>query len=191
MLYLIGGASRVGKGVLAERLLQEHRIPRFSLDYFTSAFRERPDLGIRHEDPTEGRAKALWPFVKPMLRNIAEEEPHYCVDGAVLLPDMVAEIMAEYPGEIRACFMGYPSISPERKRAEIREHGNTINNWLREASDEEVLKLVRDMIISSQSLHADCERLGLSFFDISRDFDAVIDQALTSMVGGDRLPNQP
>ncbi len=37
MLYIIGGAARAGKTMIARRMLVENNIPCFCVDYFVSA----------------------------------------------------------------------------------------------------------------------------------------------------------
>ncbi len=53
MLYVIGGAARAGKTLLAQRLFRNHRTPYFCVDYFVSALQHRaPELGIIGESPS-------------------------------------------------------------------------------------------------------------------------------------------
>ena len=64
MLYLIGGASRAGKSMLARRLLVEHGVPGFPLDAFMMAAERLPGHGfaVQSGDSAYQRATALWPF---------------------------------------------------------------------------------------------------------------------------------
>ena len=82
MLYLIGGAARAGKSILARRLLRRHNLPYFSVDYLTSGLESgAPETAVRHESPNRLRGERIWPVLEGLLRNIAEEEPGYVVEG--------------------------------------------------------------------------------------------------------------
>ena len=97
MLYLIGGAARSGKTLIAQRMLLEHSIPRYALEYFVSALhRGCPEIGVRHEEANPARAERLWPRLEPMLRNIVEVEPVYVVEGDALLPRHVVAFTQHY-----------------------------------------------------------------------------------------------
>lgn len=52
MIYIIGGAARAGKTIIARRMLIERNIPYFCVDYFVSALDQAaPELGIDAESP--------------------------------------------------------------------------------------------------------------------------------------------
>jgi hypothetical protein len=179
MLYLLGGASRAGKTTIAQRLLKERRVSYFVLDYFVSALTfGAPELGVHHDQPNPERAERLWSRLRPMLRNIVEEEPCYLVEGDTLLPGPVSDLAQEYPGAIRACFVGYPTISPMQKFRDIRERGRGVNDWVRGHPDEYVLALVNEEIAFSSFLQSECQKHGLPFFDGSHDFVEMIDRAV-------------
>lgn len=182
MLFLIGGASRSGKSILAEKLLQEEDIPRFSTDYLTSAFRSYPELGIRHEDNTYTRSESLWPFLKPMLQNIVEEEPTYCVEGEILTPAQVKELSDLYPGKITSAFLGYPTLTAEEKFQTIHQNHGHINDWLKNENDDVVMDVTSRGVEFSQFLQKECQNTSLGFFDTSTDFFGAINQAFAHLM---------
>jgi hypothetical protein len=182
MLYLIGGAARSGKTLLAHRLLRERGVPHFCVDYFVSALDQgAPELGIQGESPTEPKTKKLWPRLVPMLRNIVEVEPAYTVEGDALSPRGVSEQIQAYPGQIRAAFVGYGSTTAERKLAEIRTAAGGVNDWIQDHTDEYILALCSEMIEFSRFVQAECQSLGLPYFDVSDDFQQGLDKAYASL----------
>jgi hypothetical protein len=182
MIYLIGGAARSGKTRIARRLLEEGGIPCFCLDYFVSALDQgAPELGIAAESPNNIRARKLWPRLVPMLRNIVEVEPQYTVEGDALWPAGVKTLFQEYPGQVRACFIGYASSTPARKLAEIRGFGGGVNDWLLDHSDEYILDLAREMISYSRLVQEECATLDIPYFDVSEDFPQVLERAYQSL----------
>ena len=178
MLYVIGGAARAGKTLLAHRMLKERNIPYFCVDYFVSALDQgAPELGIAAESPNELRSRLLWPRIEPMLRNIVEVEPRYTVEGDALLPKGVAALSDAYPGCIRACFIGYAHTTPARKLAEIRAFGGGVYDWLQHHTDQYILDLCTEMIGFSRYVQQECSAYGLPYFDVSDDFRAGLEQA--------------
>ena len=184
MLYLIGGAARAGKTLIAQRMLRERLIPYFCVDYFVSALeRGAPELGIVGESPNKERALKLWPRIEPMLRNIVEEEPAYLVEGDALLPKGVASLCEAYAGQVRACFIGYASTTPERKLEEIRRFGGGVNDWIQDYPDQYILDLCTEMIEFSQFVREECHLYRLPYLDVSDDFLDVVGQAYAMLRG--------
>lgn len=178
MLYLLGGASRAGKTIIAHRLLNEKRVPYLCLDYFVSALTfGAPELGVHHDQPNLQRSEGVWKTLRPMLNNIVEVEPRYLVEGDTLLPKYVRELSGAYSGQVRACFVGYTQSSAEQKREAIRAFGGGVNDWLADQPDDYVLELVGESIEFSVYLQDECAKVGIPFFDTSHDFMAAIDAA--------------
>lgn len=178
MLFLIGGAARSGKTLIARRLLSKHRVPCFCADYFVSALEQgAPELGISWETPNEERARVVWPRIEPMLRTIVEMEPAYTVEGGSLWPQGVRALMDEYGDAVRACFLGFATSTPDIKLRDIRQYGGGVDDWLRDHSDAYVLELMAEMIAFSRYLRDACRALELPYFDVSDDFTRTVNKA--------------
>ena len=179
MLYIIGGAARAGKTQIARRMLDEHNIPLFCLDYFVSAMdRGAPELGIGAEDPVIPKSERLWPRIEPMLRNIVEVEPHYLVEGDSIWPEGVAKLRDAYHPQIRAVFLGFADASPQQKLVKIRQFSGGVNDeWIQSQTDDYVLALCKEMIEWSQFLRVECKQYGLPYFEVSANFSCILDQA--------------
>jgi len=171
MLYLVGGAARSGKTIIAQRLLREKGVPCFCVDYFVSGLQQgAPGLGIVGESPNLERVEKLWPVLVGTLENIVEVEPHYLVEGDALLPRGVAELRERHYPQVRACFLGYPCLTPEQKLRDIRRYSSGVNDWIEDHTDEYILGLAREMVEFSRYLEAECREHGLLFFDVSERF---------------------
>ncbi|MFH1085016.1 MAG: hypothetical protein V1772_04560 [Chloroflexota bacterium] len=178
MLYLIGGAARAGKTLLARRLLAERGVPCFCADYLVSGLQEGvPELGILGESPNRERAPRLWPILAPLLRNIIEVEPAYTVESDVLWPRGVAALRDENPDAVRACFIGYAGIAPAAKVAQMRRYGGGVNDWVQHHDDAYALALAQVMIAWSAFLRDECAALGLEYVDVSIGFEDGLAQA--------------
>jgi len=186
MLYLIGGPARCGKTLLARRLHRRLGAPYFVTDYLTSGLAGEPSLGVQHELGNRERGERAWPVLEGLLRNVAEVEPCYVVEGDLLLPERLAPFQGRFDGPVRACFLGYPRVSPDGKLAAIRAHPSPVNDWVAGMSDARLHDLVAEMVAFSRYLEAECGRQGLPFFDGSHDFEPALEQAEKYLTSGTR-----
>jgi hypothetical protein len=184
MLYLLGGASRAGKSTLARRLLIERSIAYFSLDVLVMGLTHGlPQLGVDSDAPSQTRAEQLWPLIRAMCQNLLEEatvHPSYLLEGDILLPHGVAELVSEHPSDVRACFIGYTGDTPEVKLREVRQCDPEWYTW---AAPEEVLAFLNDMVEYSRYLASECLTRGLPYVDGSTDLDGALCQAYRHLVG--------
>jgi hypothetical protein len=186
MIYIIGGAARAGKTIIARRMLVERNIPYFCVDYFVSALDQgAPELGIDAESPGVIKAPRLWPRIEPMLRNIVEVEPEYTIEGDALYPQGVSSLLQAYAGQIRACFLGYADTTPERKLNEIRAFAGNVNDWIQKHPDQYILDLAEEMIGFSRYVRDECNRYSIPYFDVSNDFDSIVEKAYRRLCGSE------
>ncbi len=185
MLYLLGGAPRTGKSILARSFVTEKGIPYFGIDGLTTVLQESlPDLGIKHGQPFISKAEKIWPILNSLLIHFIEEEPNYLAEGDALLPKHVAELEKKYKNEIKACFTGFTKISPEDKLKEIRQFSDFKDDWTKKRSDEKMLGDIKSMIKFSGYLKKECSKLNIEYFEISYNFqknlNAVFEYLLSS-----------
>jgi hypothetical protein len=182
MLVFIGGAARTGKGILVRRLLNEHRMSFLSLDVLKMGLtRGVPEFDI---DPDAGGiavGERLWPLVREMSFNLMDEGVDYVLEGEIL-PKDVAAFQREYPAQIKACFLGYASITPEQKLRDIRAHPGLPNDWSSEYADAELLNVIRREIVFSQYLKDECAIYNLRYFDTSKDFEQTLDAVVAYLL---------
>jgi 2-phosphoglycerate kinase len=177
MLYILGGASRSGKTLLARRAVSEKQIPYFPLDVlFGSLVYGAPELGIKYEDSFIDRSNKLWPVTKNVIKMFLDEESNYLIEGDSILPEQVNELRAQ--GKlVRACFIGYPELSVEEKLSLVRQHHQGEVDWTKEISDEDLFPMIESMIDFSKLLKEECTKYGIKYFDISHDFEKARDSA--------------
>ena len=182
MLYLIGGASRAGKSLLARRLLVEHGVPGFPLDAIMVAASRQQGFQVGHDDPSPQRAAALWPFTADVIYTTAVQMQHYAFEGDYLMPQHVAAFRHVYPQvPVRAVFLGYALANPDQKLREIREHVST-NNWAHSLDDAALMRHILQQIAFSQWLQTHCTRSGLSYVEMQEDHVAAMDLAYSHLM---------
>ncbi len=179
MLYILGGASRSGKTTLSRRAVAEHQIPYFPLDaLFGALARGIPELGVAYENTLMERPHKMWPVAKHMFAVFAEEEKDFLIEGDSILPSQVHELR-EQGKEVRACFLGYTELTKDEKLGLIRTHHQGEIDWTRDIKDEEMLRMVEEMIQFSSYLKEECFKYDIQYFDVSHDFEGMRDAAFT------------
>jgi hypothetical protein len=185
MLYMLGGAARSGKSLVARRFLQSEHIPYFSLDFLMMGMaRGLPQSGVNPDDPSTIVGERLWPVVKPMCVNIIEVGVDYLVEGDSILPSQIEELEQEHANQMRACFVGYTDVLPSEKLRQIRELPAQPNDWIRSYSDEEIMAFAEQMVEYSRNLQGECSRLGIRYYDVSNGFEDALQRVLGYLASG-------
>lgn len=170
MLIFIGGAARTGKGILVRRLLAEKQLPYLSLDVLKMGLaRGVPEFEFNPDAGGLVVGEKLWPLVREMSRSLLADDVDYVIEGE-LLPKHVAALQQHYPSRVKVCFLGYTTITPAQKLLEIRTHAGHPNDWPRDRSDEELLKIITEMLEFSHYLKEECATYQLRYFDTSHHF---------------------
>lgn len=192
MLYLVGGASRAGKSLLAGVLLARRGIPYFSLDVLMMGlYRGLPAFGLDPETPSIVLGDKMWPIVRAMAVNLLEESavhPRYLLEGVQLLPQHASELVTAYPGLVRACFLGYTDLAPDRKLAELRRREA---NWGDYMTDAEALTFLAGERDYSRDLARVCAQYGLLYLDTTLDRSSGRPPGIGSCRGRRSIPNWP
>jgi hypothetical protein len=186
MLYLVGGASRSGKTRLARSLLERKGIAYFPVDALMMGFfNGYPDFGLDPETSGIVRGEKLWPILRAVVVNLIEEKlyhPDYLFEGDELLPKHAAELAGAYPGEVRACFLGYTDVVPAEKLRAVRQFEP---EWAKFYNDDGiVLAFLERQAEFSRYLQQECATHGLPYFDVSNDFDGGVEAAYKFLVTG-------
>ncbi len=182
MVYILGGASRSGKSIIARRLVIEQNIPFFCTDFLVTSLSGINTVNIQHDTPFIEKADKLWPLVKPMLNHLVKEEPQYLIEGDGILPKNVFEFQKDHNHNIRVCFVGFSEIEPSEKLHQIREMGGNMDDWTKRFSDAELIKYVEKMIVYSKYLKKECEKFNVRYFDSSKNFDKYVDEVYSYIV---------
>lgn len=184
MLYIVGGAPRAGKSILAQRMLAEQKVAYFSTDILMMGLATAmPELGLKPSDPSQRRAPIMWPILRGMAVTVLENQADYLLEGDVLMPAHAVELRERFGSAIRACFIGYESVDALAKVHDIRRHAAGKNDWTNECNDPHLLKIVGEFKASSALLRIECDLTGLAYFDGSADVLAAIDRAAAFLRG--------
>ncbi|NNJ88586.1 MAG: hypothetical protein HKP53_04230 [Eudoraea sp.] len=179
MLYIIGGASRSGKTIIAKRLSTKLGIPYLSLDWIMMGFTNgMPDFGVHDKLFPDEIAERLWNFIKAMLESMIYVETDCVIEGEALLPELIIELLQKHPDQMKVCFLGYTVVEIERKANEIKDFSLQKNDWLNDKSDIYIKDHVKNMITHSQDIKKSCEEHQLKYIDTSIAFTDAINSTM-------------
>jgi hypothetical protein len=180
VIYLVGGAPRVGKTRLAQRLGRQLGIGWLSLDTLRFVMRELlPEVTelANFGRPPGPWADRFYPFVRDAVLSSAYVEGDYIIEGVDFLPRHAHALAAETP--VTSCFLGLSApdlatIDAYAGRMDYQKHEG---------------QAVRDGLPGwiarwTAAVRTECEALGLPFFDLAGDYEAQADRALRALAIG-------
>jgi len=185
MLYLISGASRSGKTLLARKILAERQIPYLSLDWLMMGFTHGiPEYGIHPLLWPDKIAEKMAPFQRGMIDNMLFDGIDYVIEGEAMMPGLTAELMKKYPGQIKPVFLGFTEITVADKFALVHEHSEGAKDWLMQEDDDYIRDHIGNMIVHSKNVRKECKKHALPYIDTSEDFLGAIETASDTLLAG-------
>jgi hypothetical protein len=182
-LYLVGGAPRVGKSSLAQRLLASDGIPWLPTDVLRTVLRRvLPQLDAIDQDPVDASllAEVMYPHIEQAAEVCVEEAECFLIEGFELSPSYVARLQAALgQAEVRSCFLGhgwfsvqdlagYRGPKPQHRgasQAQLDEAAAWIRRW-------------------SRQLREECGAAGVPYVDVGElGFEAAMLQAQRMLLG--------
>lgn len=183
MIYLISGASRAGKTLIAKKMSIEKGISYLSLDWLVMGFTKGiPEYGLHDMLFPDDIARRFWPFLKAMLENMLYEDVDYIIEGEAMLPELLIDLLKQHPNKITACFLGFTEVEVHKKVMEVKNHQILENDWLLEKSVEYIEDHIKNMIAHSVMIKKSCEDNNVVYFDTSKNFDTTINKAINYLL---------
>jgi 2-phosphoglycerate kinase len=179
MLYLIGGTSRSGKTTLAGLLLRRHHVPFLSLDVLKMALHQvMPTEFPGPYHPHRHLGEAIRPVIHAVGIHAVAQGLEYCLEGDLLIPKDVTELSQLHPGQVRACFLGYPTILTLEKLDLIERFPGRLNDWANRDLDRAgKIAHIERMRRRGRELALSCREEGVPFIDTSQAFESSLEQA--------------
>jgi hypothetical protein len=188
MLYLISGTSRSGKTLMARKLMAQENLPYLSLDWLIMGFTNGvPEYGIHDKLFPDEIAKRFWSFFRAMCVSMIWTGDDCVIEGEAILPELIDELLKEFPDQIRIVFVGYTDVDIDQKVRDVKRFSEGENDWLTKESDEYIIDHIGNMVAHSIKIKEGCETYKLPYFDTSENFSGAIDEAMSCLLGNDRL----
>jgi predicted kinase len=182
----VGGAPRVGKSTLAQRLLETDRIPWLPTDVVRTVLRRvLPELDAVDQDPVDAArlAELMYPHIEQAAEVCAEEADRFLIEGFEVAPSYRARLGHALAGtSIRACFLGHCTFSAHDLAA---YHGPKPQHEA-EASRAELEGAAAWIRRRSNELREQCRAQGLPYVDVGAlGFQTAMQRARRHLVGRD------
>lgn len=175
MIYLIGGAARVGKSNLAKRLLEKNKVPFFSTDALVHTLKKlAPNLGVTDELPYPEIGERFFPYLEMLVRHMGFGTSDYCFEGEVILPSFSTKLR-DY--DVRAIFLGNSNPNSEDLLKFVGP-----NDWISELSKERQTGLPLWITESSEFFKNECLKNEQPYIDLSEGYEMGLERAHNILV---------
>ena len=182
-LYLVGGAPRVGKSSLAQKLVETEGIPWLPTDIVRTVLRRvLPELDLIDQDPVNAArlAEFIYPHIEHAIEVCAEEAEQFLVEGFELsptyLPRLRAAIGGVEIGPASSVTARFQLSSSGRLPRPEPQHEN-------EMSVEELKEAAVWIRQRSQQLRGECRNVGLPYVDVGElGFESALREARRHLV---------
>jgi 2-phosphoglycerate kinase len=129
MIILITGASLTGKTLLAQRMLEEYRIPYVSIDHLKMGLIRCGMTDLTPEDD-EALTDYLWPIVREIIKTAIENQQNLIVEGCYIPFDWRKDFDEKYSRFIRFVCLAMTDSFIDAHFEEIMNHNSDIETRL-------------------------------------------------------------
>jgi hypothetical protein len=184
ILYLVGGAPRVGKSALAQQLLATDGIPWLPTDVVRTVLRRvLPELDAVDQDPVDSLrlAEVMYPHIEQAAEVCVEEAERFLIEGFELAPTYPARLQAAVEGiSVRACFLGHRTFSAD----DLASYRGPKPQHEGQASSAELDQAAAWIRQRSHQLREQCRKEGLPYIDVGAiGFQTAMRQARRHLLG--------
>ena len=131
MIILITGASHTGKTRLAQRMLEEYRIPYASIDHLKMGLIRSRKIDLTPKDD-KVLTVYLWPIVREMIKTAIENRQNLIVEGCYIPFDWRKDFDEQYLQSIRFVCLAMTDSFIDAHFNDIRNHASDIETRLYE-----------------------------------------------------------
>lgn len=182
MIFLIGGAPRAGKSILAQRVAARLGAGWISTDLLAELLKLNHVEGVTTEwnaSPEAIRAHAEWffPSLERFIWGVSSMAENYVIEGVSFLPEQATKLSTQY--QMRAIFLGRAEMSLETlDRFPGRSPGY---GYLPEEMRRQIAS---DVPLWSAFIRQEAGRWGQLYVDVSGDFAGRLKEAEAALMTG-------
>jgi hypothetical protein len=175
VLYLLGGAPRCGKSLLARKIHRERGLAVVSTDLLRGVLAPLlPALKAAMDAGEYAReADLFFPHLRQTALVLDLQLPEALIEGVGFLPRHVVALRDTLPIGVRACFLGRSSATAKALFGHATDH-----RIYERLSDEERNRLAERIVAWSAAIERECITLALPFVDLTQaGFEAGLREA--------------
>jgi hypothetical protein len=180
MIYLVGGAPRTGKSILAQRTAATLATSWISTDVLKEVLRvQTPGIpGIHWNEHATIAPTADWffPYLECFIWAVSSMVDHYVIEGVDFLPAQVATIATQHP--VRCVFLGCSAMTHER----FAQFPGLSPGYLGLPHDLQQ-QIVQHVPTHSELIRREANHFGYPYIDMSDDFQTRLREAEATLTG--------
>ena len=164
MILLISGASHTGKTLLAQKLVEKHHYPAFSIDHLKMGLIRSGNTKLTPLSTDEELTAYLWPIVREMIKTALENGQNLIVEGCYVPLDWQKDFSADQLKEIRFYLLIMSEDYIRNRFDDIKAYASVIENRL---ADDFTLE---DALEDNARLLDEAKRCGVEYLFIDREY---------------------
>ena len=129
MIILITGASYTGKTLLAQRMLEEYKMPYVSIDHLKMGLIRSGKTDLTPKDD-KTLTVYLWPIVREMIKTAIENRQNLIVEGCYIPFDWRKDFEEQYLNSIRFVCLAMTDSFIDAHTDDIKNHASDIETRL-------------------------------------------------------------
>lgn len=185
---IIAGVPRAGKSTLSRQIAREFGWQHVSMDAIIAGF-ERcfPETGVdtginvNRGKPSLEILRIISGKMGPFLRAMTDPEEYDEKNGPMII-DMYQLLPEDYvnyinPDICEIIYLLTGDVAPEERFA-IQKQFDTPEDYTYDLSDDERMEGCREIVEQSRLIRAQCERLGLPYYETAHERERVLKQIL-------------
>ena len=129
MIILITGASRTGKTLLAQRMLEKYKYPYLSIDHLKMGLIRSGNTALTPEDD-DSLTEYLWPIVREIIKTAIENQQNLIIEGCYIPFGWRRDFDERYLPSIRFICLAMTDKYIDAHFDSIKEHSSDIESRL-------------------------------------------------------------
>jgi hypothetical protein len=175
MIYLVGGAPRVGKSILGQQVAANLKIGWISTDVLMELLRVKNDNGVKTEwnatsEAIIANAEWFFPYLERFVWGITSQAENYVIEGVDFLPAQVNELSAKY--QIKTIFLGCSRMKVET----LDQYPGRSLGYIG-LPEEFRRQIAKDVPLWSEFIEQEAKNFGYPYVDTTTDFPTRLSQA--------------
>ena len=130
MIILITGASHTGKTALAQKLLEIHNYPYFSIDHLKMGLIRSGNTKLTPMSEDKDLTEYLWPIVRELIKTAIENNQNLIVEGCYIPFDWQKDFDSKYLESIKYYCLIMSEQYIKNHFDDIKKYATVIENRL-------------------------------------------------------------
>jgi 2-phosphoglycerate kinase len=205
MIFLLGGAPKVGKSIISNEIRQKHAVSVVSTDtlgavlenalspeatpdlFVFSRFNEMPvadRVKLMVNDPTElidyvrRESRVVWKAVETFIRREEDEGRDALIEGVAVLPELVNQLEDIHHRVVFIGNQGNKHKENIKKYAEENEH-----DWMRGVSDQYVCAFAMFVERMSAFIEQETKKYGFEYIEMDEELFWDVTEKIVKSLG--------